>query len=583
MGALRRPFSLVAKRVEKQTPDEMSALALAEQGRYAEAAAAFERLLVREPEQWRHRYNLGWACLHAERYREAVECFEALAVRFQDMATVWLGAGLGLFRLGFFDQAASALRRARELEPGLVEAPIFEARALLERGAADEAERVLELLGRSPKLAPDLVNEYALALIGLKRYAAARALLEEALREAPENPLLLTNLAQLCERRNEIDAAWDLLQRVPALDGYGRLLQARLLRRRGKLTEALAKLDTLERDLSDRNAALAAEISFERGHCLDRMGRYAEAFAAFAHGNAIDRQAFSRPDQKSGLEASSWWRDRPQLDAAVIAAQLPGRSTPQAPIFMVGFPRSGTTLLDNILDAHPQLQVAEEKTFLQPVVQRLAQKPGGYPLAIAGLDESEAEALRTLYWHEVQRLVGPRYADRRLVDKNPFNFLYAHLIARLFPRAQWLFVVRHPCDVAISCFMQRLQYTELTRGFQDLREIALLYRETIGQWLNQRRRLPLRCLDVRYEDLVTNPERETRRLLEFLQLPWVPQVLEPETRARRRWVTTPSYSQVSQPIYDSAVGRWRHYRPWLEAVIDIVGPVAHELGYSVAE
>jgi hypothetical protein len=272
-----------------------------------------------------------------------------------------------------------------------------------------------------------------------------------------------------------------------------------------------------------------------------------------------------------------WLIDQPELDP-VVHRQRATAAADESPVFIVGFPRSGTTLLDQMLDAHPSLQVLEERPALEAVVAELGRLPGAYPAALADCTGPALDALRQVYWDAADRHIA-RQPGRRLVDKYPFNLVRIHLGMTLFPRAKWVFAVRHPCDVVLSCFMQNFGFTDTTHGFWSLEQTASIYAQVMGLWLEQRQRLAPDCLDLRYEDLIADFEANARRLLEFLDLPWDPRVLAYYEHARTRRIATPSYAQVVQPIYRSAQNRWLNYRPWFAAVESRLAPLAQRLGY----
>ena len=183
-------------------------------------------------------------------------------------------------------------------------------------------------------------------------------------------------------------------------------------------------------------------------------------------------------------------------------------------MFLVGFPRSGTTLLDQILDAHPALTTMEEKDALDQVRRAVDRLPGGYPEALAGLDDAAVDGLRRLYWAEVARHLGDR-GGQTLVDKMPLNTIDAGLIYRLFPGRRILLALRHPCDVVLSGFMQAMQPNAAMMLFDSLVSTAQFYAQVMDLWSVYRAVLPLTVLTVRYEDLVADLPGETQRILSF--------------------------------------------------------------------
>ena len=255
------------------------------------------------------------------------------------------------------------------------------------------------------------------------------------------------------------------------------------------------------------------------------------------------------------------------LDAPTPAASSPFR-TP-APIFLVGFPRSGTTLLDQILSSHSGLCCMEEKEiFAESVADVLM---GG-----ASPDALDVEARRADYWARVLEPLG----ERLLVDKLPLNIIFLPLIARVFPDAKIIFALRDPRDVILSCFQQRFGMNAAMAQFLDLGNAAAYYDLVMTLMDTCRARLPLKVHQVRYEDVVANLENEARALAAFLDLPFEPAMLSFRETAIARDINTPSSRQVIEPLYNRSIGRWRRYAAELSPALATLNQWAARYGYD---
>jgi hypothetical protein len=249
---------------------------------------------------------------------------------------------------------------------------------------------------------------------------------------------------------------------------------------------------------------------------------------------------------------------------------------PAPPVFIVGFPRSGTTLLDTLLMNLPQLHVLEEKPPLGEVELAL----GGHA-RLATLNFEQANTLRALYFDRV-RAVSPFASGQTIVDKYPLHMARMPLIHRLFPGARVVFVERHPCDAVLSCFMSNFTLNRAMRCFTTLEGAAALYDLVSDAWTRATNLLPIDVHRLRYERLIAEPEGEMRALLDFLGLPWDDKVLDNEgAAAKRAHIATASYKQVTEPLYARSVGRWERYRAQMEPVLPILAPWAERLGYSL--
>lgn len=532
---------LASSRLPGLEPERLAGLISLRRGRASDASRQFERVVAADPRDFESWGNLGVARLAAG---DASGATEAL-------------------------QTSLRLRRNQQrFRDKWVDAHI--AAGTGERGL----ELALEFAGKHPS---DVLVRVTIARLQdlLGRPERALDTLKEALQLEPTHAPALVALAQLHERQNRIDEFAEAVSRLDGLDEPTPelpVLQARLAFRRGDLARALE----LAQDIS---AALdAGERAHLVGQIRDRMGDSAQAFEAFCEMNRVTdispELLSARADayrttiaRRSRLATrrwiSSWRKWRPPDDR-------------RDPVFLVGFPRSGTTLLDTLLMGHPQICVTEEKPMLDVVARCL----GGYE-RLGDLSASQLSELRELYLAEAVTHV-PELGGRILVDKQPFAMVEAPLIYRLFPSAKILFVQRHPCDVVLSCFMARFEPNAALANFVTLDGTARLYGELRKFWSQCRSILPMIVHLVRYERLVDDTESEMRALIAFLGLEWTDRVLDHRSTARDRgFINTPSYSQVVEPMFDRSIGRWERYREQMKSVLPLLEPWAKRMGYEV--
>jgi hypothetical protein len=252
-----------------------------------------------------------------------------------------------------------------------------------------------------------------------------------------------------------------------------------------------------------------------------------------------------------------------------------------APVFFVGFPRSGTTLVERALAAHPEIVTTEERSPLTPAIRHLI-GTGGSAASLDGPPDIGAEPrvseARALFWQHAETVAGP-LGGRLLVDKLPLNLVdlgYANL---LFPEARVLVALRDPRDVCLSCFMQRFRLDDSMINFCSLEQTAETYAAVMGLWLAYRDSLSLAWREFRYEDLVEDFEAVVRGLLAFVGLDWHEAVAGYREQAARRPVATPSYRQVTREIYRESIGRWRAYGDVLAPVQPVLAPFVEAFGY----
>jgi hypothetical protein len=244
------------------------------------------------------------------------------------------------------------------------------------------------------------------------------------------------------------------------------------------------------------------------------------------------------------------------------------------PVFVVGFPRSGTTLLDTFLMGHPHTCVIEEGRMLELATEVVSESSD-----VDWPPEIVARA-RKAYVDELSRHVPPD-STGLVVDKHPMNMLRLAVLHAIFPNAKVLFAQRHPCDCVLSGFMQSFQLNHAMASFLDVADAADLYDASMTMWTRSRDAIPHAIHPVVYERLTADPGAELRPALQFLGLDWRDELLDHQATAKSRGlITTASYDQVVQPLSRTPSGRWRRYRKQLEPVLPVLLPWAERLGYG---
>jgi len=530
-------------------------------------------------------------------------------------------------------RALAALLQAGRYEEAAVQAEAMLAGGLIHplplrltatnRQREGRFEEAIALFQRAVDLAPRDPNGWAAlsaCLFAARRAEAALDASQAALTIAPNEPALLCGKAQILRSLSRIDEAAGLFKHALAIQpdlfdaGLGLAMlaveagdwpqAARLVQdlraRHGPSPAAgwlAAKIalgrNDFEAARSDITLMLAddrlppdqrAEALLLHGEALDALDRPAEAFDAFVAGKAIQHRLYAeRAASREGETAkltrlARWfktadptpWRTAP---ASIAAEDAAGH------VFLVGFPRSGTTLLEQALAGHPSVEALEEApTLAAPYAEFMTSDEG---LArLAQLSAAEADLWRARYWAEV-RAHGAEPRGRLLLDKAPAGTLYLPLVAKLFPNAKVLFALRDPRDVTLSCLRQSFQLNAMTYAFTDLCETARCYAACMNLAEIYRAVLPLTWLDARHEELVEDFDAALVKIAGFLGLTVTPQMTDIAETARRRIVRTPSAAQVREGLNARGVGRWRAYAAQLQPVMKDLEPWAGRFGYSV--
>ena len=508
---------------------------------------------------------------------------QALARAPDDFAATWELASL-LLRRGSLTEAEAQGRNAVRLDPLSVQAHQLLGMILTEAHLARTGEfHYRRALALSDHRDPILLANLAWNLVGQGRLAEARGFYDEALEAGPPVFQTLLGYAQLEEADSDFEAAERLLSQGEALapgDRRAKRARAVLQSRTGRPDEALATL----RSLAQGGGALGPGEMLEEGRLLDRLGRHDAAFQAFVAAKAAMRA-------ESGIDymAEDALQEAARLKSFFIKERLDilpraGRAGGAQPVFIVGFPRSGTTLIEQMVSAHSRVTAGGELTYLVDLAEtapRQLESPLGFPEALSELwmgDHcDDLDDLRDHYLRRAARdgLTGPEAAW--FTDKMPLNETYLGLIALLFPASPIVHVVRHPLDSVLSAFSHQLTHGSFCA--YSLEGAAAHYALVADLVEHYRAEVPMTYLRVRYEDVVEDPEPSLRRIMDSLDLALEPACLDPQ--ANRRRPSTPSYAQVDRPLYCSSRYRYRHYLEQLAPIVPILAEAFGRLGYEI--
>lgn len=539
----------------------------------ASAIEAYEHVVAAAPDDWESWNNLGNARLARGDLTDGIAALRRSAELNRDAAPTRLNLARALRQAGEMEAAEELLRAMADDFPEDAK-PLIDLHDLLkQQGGSDE--KVLEVLDRAIARDPDnieLLTAHARHLALMLEMDRAEAAYRSVLVRDPANTDAFVGLALVYEH-SRAAALPDLVaeaERSELDSSTLNLVRAFGHRRARRYAEGLAALQDVPEDFESAEHLL--------GQMLEGLGDHDAAFAAFERMNARQAEDPSQPllraetlrDQlRQQLEQTSveWVRS---WKAPAVESRHP------APVFLVGFPRSGTTLLDTMLMGHPEVEVMEER----PVLSNVATALGGFE-KLADLDEGQVREAQAQYFEAAGKHVELR-EGALLVDKSPLHLNSVPFIYRFFPNARFILALRHPADSVLSCYVSNFRLNTSMANFLRLDTAAEFYDLTFRNWENARALFPIEVHTIVYENLVANPEAELRRLSEALGLHWHDGMLDHRTTAAARGViTTASYAQVTEPIYQRSVGRWERYRKHLEPILPVLAPWAEKFGYKI--
>jgi Flp pilus assembly protein TadD len=556
-------------------------------GRFTESEEVFAKLVEVQPAEPSHWMNLGTARRCGGRLDEALVAFANASSRGADSADFFYNVGLTHIDRKDFESGLSVLAQAVALAPDDAEIRYRYALCCYERLRTEEALAALEYWDNLSGLTPEVVANIGLLLMNLGAPERAEPAVRQAVAEAGSDPQPLLTLIQLLERTNRLAEAIRLLPQLiahPAAHTLGTeltLMRAQLAQRGSEHETARTLFAELLADCKEPH--LAHLLQFPLAKSLDALERHGEAVETLhaAHRSQINLLRMTAP-VLIARGAPNMFITRFGCDPEDIAAWDDSVPPPleASPVFIVAFPRSGTTLLELTLDSHPQLVSMDEQPFIQNALDDMVAEGVSYPERLSGLSAEQLNGVRAKYWERVRRKVTLQ-PGQRLVDKNPLNILRLPVIRRLFPKAPVILAIRHPCDVILSCYMQHFRAPDFAILCSDFQALAVGFRRTFDFWYEQKELLEPRSMELRYETFTRLFQEQIREILEFLELPWNDAVLRPQETARdKKFISTPSYSQVIQPVSSKAVGRWHSYEKDLSKVLPIIEPYLERWGYE---
>ena len=474
--------------------------------------------------------NLGNAYRDLKRYKEAIEAYRQAVADNPDAAGAHLNLAMGLSDAKRFDQALVSLERALELDPD------------------------------SASIQRELGNIYQ----ELRRHDEAIACYRKAIELDPEDHATRHNLATVLQTLGHLEEAEETYRQALAIrpDFFGSLRQLASVKKfKGNDEEVAAIEQALKSDSMSEEERI--DLYFALGKAYDDSKQHERAFRQLQSANQLHRKTLNYDKDKNTQFID---RIMATYDKAFFKNRGGFGSQSERPVFIVGMPRSGTTLTEQIISSHPQVHGAGELMKMHQISSDLPQRLKvdlKYPEAVKLLDKENALAAAQDYLdyldeHDQEAL--------RVTDKMPFNYRLMGFLALLFPKAKIIHIRRNPLDVCLSCYF--VKFKEHLDFSYNMVELGHYYRDYMRIMDHWRRTLPVTWMEIRYEELVANQLAESKQLIDFCGLEWDERCLE--FHRNKRPVLTASSWQVRQPLYSSSSGRWRNYDRYLGPLKEVL-------------
>lgn len=588
-GETAQALQLSAQALQQQgeTPLALEILAtcLHALGRFADARPVYERLVQLQPGSAAHRVNLGTVLRETGELDAALHSYAIAASLGAAGADFLYNVGLLHKERGDYPHAWRLLREAHEAAPQDADIALQLAQCCQELLRLEEAASVLSSWKSFMPLDSGQLARVALQLLNIGELQSHAEAMQRLEADPEPSAVACLRMAQIHERTNRVaeaaSAAASLGNATFTAEQQEELelLRAQIAQRQRHHAEAAV----LFAALAEREAPHRQHLAlFPLAKSQVALGHHAEAWATLERAHRAQMLLLQRSHPQVAAHAEPpLLITRESVDVQDFSAwrDEPGPEVHESPVFIVAFPRSGTTLLEQALDAHPGLVSMDEQPYLQQVVDHIEDQRITYPGGLAAMSPQQLGSARDFYWSLVRRKVTLQ-PGHRLVDKNPLNLLRLPVIRRLFPRSPIVLAIRHPLDVILSCYTQHFRAPEFALMCSHPAVLARGYRRCFDFWYQQQAILQASVMEVRYEELVGAFEPHMRALAGFLDLPWHEGMLRPADHARAKgFISTPSYAQVIEPVSTQAVGKWQPFAPQLREAAAVVEPYLARWNY----
>jgi tetratricopeptide (TPR) repeat protein len=527
------------------------AIELYQQRQADKAAAICRNVLQTQPNQPDALHILGNIAKDQGQTQQAMQYFQRGLQAAPGHIHLLNSAGLLFRNMGYTHEAQQCFQRAIEIDPTYMQGRYNLANLCRAQGDIDRARELYRQVLKQNSQFPDALANLSSILEEEHQLDEAEALARKAVDIDPTNFMALVTLANLAMRRRDYE---EVLQHLGPL---------------------------LENDqLSPVNYTVAVGLIAQ---AKQGLGDYARAFEFYQRANEAFFEMYAGPMKglRSMYAPESLKILRDYFSNAPSAAHSPAPDDGRAPVFLLGFPRSGTTLLDQILSSHSRITVLEEKENLEDFYRQFPAIPEKL-VELMSCPEGQLNKWRDNYWQKIESEV-ELSVDTMVVDKLPLNTILLPHIRKLFPAAKIVFALRDPRDVVLSCFQQRFGMNQAMFQFLKLETAVSYYDQVMSLARVYIDQLSIPVHLIRYESVIADFDEQVRGVLTFLGLPWEDSVKNYRVVARQRRISTPSARDVTRPLYSTSIGKWRRYSESIEGRFEPLQKWVDYWGYESHE
>ncbi len=513
------------------------------QKKYDEALVFFKKTIELNPNFFEGYNNLGNVLYDQKKYNEAKIKYEKAISANPQYAEAYFNLGLCFVELGEIDSAIKFSKKA------------------------------IQIKGNYSDAINNLGNLYLIS----NQYDLAIDCYYKAININPKKTLFHNNLLELLEKLNkekELEEAQAKTKKELGDHPLVQLFQGVIFYRKKEYKESKICFEkAIELNENKKNENLEISILSRLIKVCDKMNEIKLAYnyslkLNFLSKNSLKNKDFNKEEYINSVEKRYTHFMKTNLQ---FVKNENGFLDKKAPVFIIGFPRSGTTLLDTILRTHTKIEIIEEKSCVVNMIKFISKNHGSELNALKGLSTKEIQKIQNFYLKDISSNV--KVNNKIIIDKYPLNIIHVGEIFHIFPNAKFILAIRNPADCILSCFMQNFKINHAMASFYNIEDAAYLYDKIMRLWQVYTNNLKINYITIKYEDLVTNLKKTIFPVLKFVDLEWENDLINfVNTAKKRERINTPSYDQVIQPLYQQSNNKWLNYKDHMSNVLPTIKP-----------
>lgn len=554
----------------------------AQQKNFLDADIQFKKSLKIEPNDPEIYNNLGLISKELNKIDESIIYFNKAIKLKPNFEIAYNNLGLVYKTQGNKNEAERNFLKAIEINSTNFEPHINLAILYKDLSRNEESEKLfLKIINKDPKNIIALIN-FGNLLKNIGNKEDSEKYFNKAIQINPNFFPSYNNLMVLYERTNQNEKLKNLIYKAKSYFPNNKILDLFLGHYLYKVNNYKKSINSLEKIVFT-----SKELKYEKlrnlllAKSFDKIGDSDTAFKYFQKSNDLSFNSKLQNINKEKaikivLDRIKYFGNKKNI----FYKNYKDESNEKEVVFLIGFPRSGTTLLDTILRSHKLIDVIEEKPTTTNLINQLGKLIGGDFNNINNIKNDKINYLKSNYLKELQQYVDTKKNSQIIIDKMPLNIIYVGELNKIFPNAKFIFALRHPCDCILSCFMQNFKLNDYMANFLNIQDSVKIYDLVMTLWKHYTTSLYINYYTIKYEDVVSNFNNSIRNLLDFLNISWSDDVLKfYKTAQSRNIISTPSYDQVYKPIYLSSTNRWKNYESKFNNQLPILNKWIKEFNY----